>query len=176
LLYRGTIGRSANKTGSKTGRVLCSSAAANSSSGGGFGTVAAAGNDNTGQFSIKGQRESANGFSLNGVRVQETIGQQAGIIPNLDSIAEFRILTSNTDAEYGSYSGGLINVVTRSGGNRFHGPIFEFLRNTNLDAKGFVARAVDNGVGLLDQPYFPNHQQRLCGRALPCGPARIVLS
>jgi hypothetical protein len=60
---------------------ITTSGAANSSSGGGFGTVAAAGNDNTGQFSINGQRESANGFSLNGASVQETIGQQAGIIP-----------------------------------------------------------------------------------------------
>jgi hypothetical protein len=118
---------------------ITTSGAANSSSGGGFGTVAAAGNDNTGQFSINGQRESANGFSLNGASVQETIGQQAGIIPNLDSIAEFRILTSNSDAEYGNYSGGLINVVTKSGGNQLHGSLFEFLRNTNLDARGFFS-------------------------------------
>jgi hypothetical protein len=118
---------------------MTTSGAANSSSGGGFGTVAAAGNSNTGQFSINGQRESANGFSLNGASVQETIGQQAGIIPNLDSIAEFRILTSNSDAEYGNYSGGLINVVTKSGGNQFHGSLFDFLRNTNLDAKGFFS-------------------------------------
>jgi Carboxypeptidase regulatory-like domain len=115
------------------------SGAANSTSGGGFGTVPVAGNDNTGQFSINGQRESANGFSLNGASVQETIGQQAGIIPNLDSIAEFRILTSNADAEYGNYSGGLIDVVTKSGGNQFHGSVFEFLRNTDLDSKGFFS-------------------------------------
>jgi hypothetical protein len=71
--------------------------------------------------------------------VQEGIGQQAGIIPNLNSIAEFRILASNTDAEYGNYSGGLINVVTKSGGNAFHGSIFEFLRNTDLDAKNYFS-------------------------------------
>jgi Carboxypeptidase regulatory-like domain len=97
---------------------LTTSGAGNSTSGGGFGTVPVAGNGNTGQFSINGQRESANGFTLNGVSVQETIGQQAGIIPNLDSIAQFRILTSNADAEYGNYSGGLISVVTKSGGNQ----------------------------------------------------------
>ena len=116
---------------------LTTSGAGNSTSGGGFGTVAVAGNADTGQFSINGQRESANGFTLNGVSVQETIGQQAGIIPNLDSISQFRILTSNADAEYGNYSGGLISVVTKSGGDRFHGDLFEFLRNTNLDARGF---------------------------------------
>jgi hypothetical protein len=118
---------------------LTTSGAGNSTSGGGFGTVPVAGATNTGQFSINGQREDANGFSLNGASVQEGIGQQAGIIPNLDSIAEFRILTSNTDAEYGNYSGGLINVVTKFGGNAFHGSVFEFLRNTALDAKSYFS-------------------------------------
>lgn len=116
---------------------LTTSGAGNSTSGGGFGTVPVAGNVDTGQFSINGQRESANGFTLNGVSVQETIGQQAGIIPNLDSIAEFRILTGSADAQYGNYSGGLISVVTKSGGNQFHDDVFEFLRNTALDARGF---------------------------------------
>jgi hypothetical protein len=118
---------------------LTTSGAGNSTSGGGFGTVPVAGATNTGQFSINGQREDANGFSLNGANVQEAIGEQAGIIPNLDSIAEFRILTSNTDAEYGNFSGGLINVVTKSGGNAFHGSAFEFLRNTDLDAKDYFS-------------------------------------
>src|ERR1700736_3956609 len=119
---------------------ITTSGAGNSTSGGGFGTVPVAGATNTGQFSINGQREDANGFSLNGANVQEGIGQQAGIIPNLDSIAEFRILTTNADAEYGNYSGGLINVVTKSGGNAFHGSMFEFLRNTDLDAKSYFSR------------------------------------
>ena len=118
---------------------ITTSGSANSSSGGGFGTVPVAGNENTGQFSINGQRESANGFFLNGASVQESIGQQAGVIPNLDSIAEFRIISSNADAEYGGYSGGLINVVTKSGGDQFHGSAFEFLRNTNLDARGYFS-------------------------------------
>lgn len=118
---------------------LTTSGAGNSTSGGGFGTVPVAGATNTGQFSINGQREDANGFMLNGASVQEGIGQQAGIIPNLDSIAEFRILTSNTDAEYGNYSGGLIDVVTKSGGNAFHGSMFEFLRNTDLDAMNYFS-------------------------------------
>src|ERR1700682_3545378 len=118
---------------------ITTSGAGNSTSGGGFGTVPVAGEANTGQFSINGQREDANGFSLNGASVQEAISQQAGIIPNLDSIAEFRILTTNADAEYGNYSGGLINVVTKSGANAFHGSTFEFLRNTVLDAKSYFS-------------------------------------
>jgi len=129
---------------------LTTSGAGNSTSGGGFGTVPAAGNADTGQFSINGQRESANGFTLNGVSVQETIGQQAGIIPNLDSIAQFRILSSNADAEYGNYSGGLISVVTKSGANQLHGDAFEFLRNTALDARGFF----DPGRSTFQQNQF----------------------
>jgi hypothetical protein len=118
---------------------VTTSGAGNTSSGGGFGTVPAAGETNTGQFSIHGQRESDNAYYLNGASVQETIGQQAGIIPNLDSIAEFRILSSNVDAEYGSFTGGIINVVTKSGTNAFHGSLFEFFRNTHLDARNYFS-------------------------------------
>ena len=118
---------------------ITTSGAGNTSSGGGFGTVPAAGQTNTGQFSIHGQRESDNAYYLNGASVQETIGQQAGIIPNLDSIAEFRILSSNVDAEYGSFTGGIINVVTKSGTNNFHGNVFEFFRNTHLDARNYFS-------------------------------------
>src|SRR5271170_996178 len=82
-------------------------------------------------------RESENGFILNGVLVQELGFSGAGAIPNLDSIAEFRILTNNPDAEYGNYSGGLINVVTKSGTNGYHGNLFEFLRNTDFDAANY---------------------------------------
>jgi hypothetical protein len=110
---------------------ITTSGSGNSSSGGGFGTLPDAGQANTGRFSIHGQRESDNAYYLNGASVQETIGQQAGI-PNLDSIAEFRILSSNVDAEYGSFTGGIINVVTKSGTNQLHGSAFEFLRNTGL--------------------------------------------
>jgi hypothetical protein len=118
---------------------VTTSGAGNTSSGGGFGTVPAAGQTNTGEFSIHGQRESDNAYYLNGASVQEAIGQQAGIIPNLDSIAEFRILSSNVDAEYGSFTGGIINVVTKSGTNAFHGNVFEFFRNTHLDARNYFS-------------------------------------
>src|ERR1700684_1347176 len=72
------------------------------------------------------------------------------IIPNLDSIAEFRILTNNFDAEYGEYSGGQINVITKSGSNAFHGDLFEFLRNTNLDARNYFSPS----RGSFDQNQF----------------------
>jgi hypothetical protein len=116
---------------------VTTSATSSTSSGGSFGAVAPSGGLNPGLFSVNGQRESANGFILNGANVEEGVAEGAAIIPNLDSIAEFRVLTSNFDAEYGNYSGGFIRVVTKSGTNQLHGSAFEFLRNTDLDARGF---------------------------------------
>src|SRR5262249_8947655 len=91
----------------------------------------------SGALSVNGQREASNGFLLNGATVHESGFGGTSAIPDLDSIAEFRILTNNYDAEYGNYGGGQVNVITKSGTNHFHGNIFEFLRNTNLDARGF---------------------------------------
>lgn len=94
---------------------------------------------NPGTLSINGQRESANGFTLNGADAEEMGSMSAAIVPNLDSIAEFRILSANFDAEYGKYTGGQINVITKSGTNEFHGDLFEFLRNTDLDARNYFS-------------------------------------
>ena len=94
---------------------------------------------NPGTISVNGQREFANYFSVNGSDSEEDVNVGTAIIPNLDSIAEFRILTSNFDAEYGEFSGGQINVITKSGSNSFHGDAFEFLRNTDLDARNYFS-------------------------------------
>ena len=66
-------------------------------------------------------------------------GNQA---PNPDAVGEFRLLTSNFDAEFGRLSGAVINVVTRSGTNQFHGAVFEYLRNNNLNARNFFQPSV----------------------------------
>ncbi len=105
---------------------------------------------NPGNLSVNGQREFANFFSVNGSDVEEDVNAGAAIIPNLDAIAEFRILTSNFDAEYGEFSGGQINVVTKSGTNQFHGSAFEFLRNTALDARNYFSPT----RGTFDQNQF----------------------
>jgi hypothetical protein len=94
---------------------------------------------NPGNQSVNGQRETSNYFSVNGSDVEEDVNQGTAVIPNLDSIAEFRIITSNFDAEYGEYSGGQISVVTKSGTNEFHGSAFDFLRNTDLDARNYFS-------------------------------------
>ncbi len=101
--------------------------------------IAPSGDLNPGNQSISGQREDANGFMVNGGDVKELMNGGTTIVPDLDSIAEFRVLTNNFDAEYGNYSGGIVNVVTKAGGNQIHGSAFEFLRNTDLDARNFFS-------------------------------------
>ena len=103
------------------------------------GTINPSGDLNPGDVSIDGQRESANGFMVDGIDVQEHMNGGTSVIPNLDSIQEFRVLTNNFDPEYGNYNGGMINVVTKSGSDSFHGDAFEFLRNTDFDAKNYFA-------------------------------------
>jgi hypothetical protein len=114
------------------------------------GTINPSGDLNPGNVSIDGQRESSNGFMVNGTDVQEHMNGGTSVIPNLDSIEEFRVLTNNFDPEYGNYNGGMINVVTKSGSNSLHGDTFEFLRNTDLDARNFF----DSTRGAFRQNQF----------------------
>ncbi|MGB6942170.1 MAG: carboxypeptidase regulatory-like domain-containing protein [Bryobacteraceae bacterium] len=116
----------------------------------GVSAFSPSGDLNPGTISINGQREFANSFVVNGSDVEEDVNMGAAIVPNLDSIAEFRILTNNFDAEYGEFSGGQINVVTKSGTNSFHGGVFEFLRNTDLDARNYFSPS----RGAFDQNQF----------------------
>src|SRR4051812_3843232 len=101
--------------------------------------IAPSGDLNAGNQSISGQREDANGFMINGGDVKELMNGGTSIVPNLDSISEFRILINNFDANYGNYSGGVINVVTKSGTNQLHGTGFDFARNTAFDARSFFS-------------------------------------
>jgi hypothetical protein len=116
----------------------------------GVSAFSPSGDLNPGTVAINGQREFANSFVLNGSDVEEDVNMGAAIVPNLDSIAEFRILTSNFDAEHGEFSGGQISVVTKSGTNAFHGDLFEFLRNTDLDARNYFSPT----RGVFDQNQF----------------------
>jgi hypothetical protein len=73
---------------------------------GATGSLEPSGDLNPGNLSINGQRESSNGFLVDGIDVQEHMNGETSIIPNLDSIDEFRVLTTNFDSEYGNYNGG----------------------------------------------------------------------
>jgi len=100
------------------------------------GLYSASGNA-SGNVSTDGQPEWANAFLVNGAEVNETKNMGAGLIPNADSIAEFRLLTNSFSAEYGKFTGAVMNTVTKSGTNRFHGTLFEFYRNQGLDASNY---------------------------------------
>ncbi len=103
-----------------------------------------------GNVSVNGQRETSNAFLVNGSDVSEGRNLGAGLIPNLDSIAEFRLITNSFDAEYGRFSGSVMNAITKSGTNGIHGSAFEFLRNDKLDARNFF----DPGKAELRQNQF----------------------
>ena len=92
---------------------------------------------NAGNISVNGQRETANAFLVNGGDVSEGRNLGAGLVPNLDSVQEFRLITNSFDAEYGKFSGAVMNAITKSGTNGFHGDVFEFVRNDKLDAANY---------------------------------------
>jgi hypothetical protein len=86
---------------------------------------------------VHGARDRAWNYTLDGVDINETSGGGGNSAPlktNPDSIAEFRVLTSNTTAEYGRNSGGQVAMITRSGTNEFHGGLFWFYRTPRLNA------------------------------------------
>ena len=103
----------------------------------GLGTRPVSGILSAGNISVNGQRETANAFLVNGGDVSEGRNLGAGLVPNLDSIEEFRLITNSFDAEYGKFSGAVVNAITKSGTNSIHGDVFEFLRNDKLDAKNY---------------------------------------
>jgi hypothetical protein len=105
----------------------------------GVGATALSGDQSNGTQSVNGGRVGSNGYMVNGADAEEGVHNGAAMLPNLDSIAQFRIITNNFNAEYGNYSGGQINVVTKSGTNQYHGNLFDFLRNTDLDARSYYA-------------------------------------
>src|SRR6202162_5324084 len=92
---------------------------------------------NSGNISVNGQRETANAYLVNGGDVSEGRNLGAGLVPNLDSIEEFRLITNSFDAEYGKFSGAVMNAITKSGTNRIHGDVFEYLRNEDFDARNY---------------------------------------
>ena len=115
----------------------------------GVGASTISGDQSNGTQSVNGGRVEANGFMVNGADAEEGVHNGAAMIPNADSIAQFRIITNNFNAEFGNFSGGQINVVTKSGTNRIHGDVFDFLRNTDLDARDYYAPA--RGVFIQNQ-------------------------
>ena len=86
---------------------------------------------------VNGQSNRSNSFTLDGVYNNGNYGGTYAIAPNVDALSEFKVQSHSDLAEFGGVSGGVVNLVTRSGSNEFHGSLYEFLRNDALDARGF---------------------------------------
>lgn len=88
-------------------------------------------------FSVDGQRSERNNFSLDGISLMEPFAYSLTVSPSIDAIREFRVVENSYSADQGLVSGAQVNIVTRSGSNRFAGTAYEFLRNSALDARNF---------------------------------------
>src|SRR5665213_607610 len=112
----------------------------------------AATGDTTGvNFTTNGIRSNFNSFYLDGALNNEVFRGGGAPLPNPDALGEFRLLTTNFDAEFGRYPGGVSNVITRSGINTYHGVVYDYLRNNVLNAKPYfqtsIPRLVQNNFG-----------------------------
>ena len=108
------------------------------------------------QLTISGARPQENNYRLDGISLNDygngAPGSVLGGNLGVDAIQEFSVLTSNYSAEYGKTSGGVVNAISRSGTNQFHGSVYEFLRNDALDAATFF----ENKGGLKKPPFRRN--------------------
>jgi hypothetical protein len=116
------------------------------------------GGESQGNFRAYGASGADNNFQMNGVQIndlQASGGFSGGIaIPNPDAIQEFKAQTGLYDASFGRNAGANVNVVTRSGGNSYHGNIFEFLRNDALNANSWERNRANQPRGVLKQNQF----------------------
>jgi hypothetical protein len=96
------------------------------------------GSDKAGVVTVNGGRGRSNNYSVNGGDGNDLFANLPAVQPSPDSVEEFRVITNSFDAEYGRNSGAVVNVVTKSGTNDFHGSAYEFFRNDVLNAHGFT--------------------------------------
>ena len=114
------------------------------------------GSDSPGAVSVNGGRGRSNNFSVNGGDANDLFANLPTVQPSPDSIQEFRVITNTFDAEYGRNSGSVVNVVTKSGTNDWHGSMYEFLRNKVLNANDYCLTAAE---GLpCEKPQFNQNQ------------------
>jgi hypothetical protein len=119
-----------------------------------------------GSFNVNGQRSMFNNFLLDGIdnnaygESNQGFDNQIIAVPP-DSVAQFQVVTNNESAEYGRSSGATINVASQSGSNTFHATLYEFLRNTDLNAPGFFKPLTVGGTGIttpFKKPTFNRNQ------------------
>ena len=109
-------------------------------------------------YSIAGGATNNNNFQMNGTQVNDLMSAgylSGGVpVPNPDSIQEFKVQTGQYNAAYGRNAGANVDVVTKSGTNQYHGDVWEYLRNTDLNANDFFLNASGEKRGVLNQNQF----------------------
>ena len=107
-----------------------------------------------GNYQIGGGTANQGASYFDGVPVNITYGNITALVPSQDTVQEFRVQTSNNTAEYGRYTGGVINLASKSGTNDFHGSAYEFLRNRVLNSANFFANRTGAGKAAFVQNQF----------------------
>ena len=107
-----------------------------------------------GNYQIGGGTANQAASYYDGVPVNITYGNITALVPSQDAVSEFRVQSSNNTAEYGRYTGGVINLASKSGTNQFHGSAYEFLRNRSLNAANFFANKTGAGKAAFVQNQF----------------------
>ena len=100
-------------------------------------------------LSVGGSREQSTSWLLDNNDNSELTSGGISILPTIDSIQEFKVLTYNYSAEYGTHAGPTVLVTTKSGANAFHGALYEYFRNTELDARSYFAQTVNSSGALV---------------------------
>ena len=108
--------------------------------------------DTNSSYKINGARTGENLFLLNGAPISDNGGSWQ-VAPNVEAVQEFKVMTNTYDSSYGRFGGGVVNTTLRSGGNGWHGDVFEYWRNRVLDANNF-----QNNTQGLKKGYHNQHQ------------------
>ncbi len=111
-----------------------------------------------GNYAIGGGFGNQSSFYIDGVASNAPAGNLNSLIPAQDVVQEFRVVTNNVGAEYGSYAGGIINLTTKSGTNKFHGTAYEYLRNKVLNANDYFSNHNGPGGTALARPPLIQNQ------------------
>src|SRR5665213_3805412 len=103
-------------------------------------------------YKINGARPGENVFLLNGAPISDN-GGTWDLAPNIEAVQEFKVMTNTYDAQYGHFGGGAVNTTIKSGGNAYHGDVFDYFRNSYMDANNF-----GNNYNGQPTPYHNQHQ------------------
>ncbi len=107
-----------------------------------------------GNYQIGGGMANQSSSLYDGVPMNIFYGNLTALVPTQDAVSEFRVQTNSNSAEYGRYTGGVVNMASKSGTNEFHGSLYHFLRNKKLNASDFFANRTGAGKGAFTQNQF----------------------